>query len=37
MDPPEAHQHQLNEPLPGDDLPVRLTVYEAQKCPAVNG
>ena len=35
VDPTEAHQEQLNEPLPGDDLPVKLTVYEAQKCQAV--
>ena len=35
IDPTEAHQDQLNAPLPGDDLPVKLTVYEAQKCQAV--
>ena len=35
VDRTEAHQDQVNEPLPGDDLPVRLTVYEAQKCQAV--
>jgi len=35
VDPTEAHQRELNRPLPGDDIPVRLTVYEAQKCQAV--
>jgi hypothetical protein len=35
VDPTEAHQRELNRPLSGDDLPVRLTVYEAQKCQAV--
>jgi|GEM_PF-2248540 len=35
VDPSEALQAQLNAPLPGDDLPVKLTVYEAQKCQAV--
>ena len=35
LDPTEAHQDQLNGPLPGDDLPVRPTVYEAQKCQAI--
>jgi hypothetical protein len=35
VDPTEAHQRQLNAPLPGDDLRVKLTVYEAQKCQAV--
>ena len=35
VDPTEAHQRQLNTPLPGDDAPVHLTVYEAQKCLAI--
>ena len=35
LDPTEAHQDQLNDPLLGDDLPVTLTVYEAQKCQAI--
>lgn len=34
-DPSEAHQRQLNSPLPADDSPVRLTVYEAEKCQAI--
>jgi hypothetical protein len=35
IDPTEAAQRQLNSPLPADDSPVRLTVYEAQKCQAI--
>jgi hypothetical protein len=34
-DPSEAHQRQLNAPLPCDDTPVQLTVYEAEKCQAI--
>ena len=34
-DPTEAHQRQLNAPLPGDDALVNLTVDEAQKCNAI--
>lgn len=34
-DPSEAHQARLDHPLPGDDSPIRMTAYEAEKCLSI--
>lgn len=34
-DPTEAFQHAVNEPLDGDDAPIRMTARQAEKCLSI--